>query len=118
MSGAQHQASRVARFRTALVSRYDDGSWREDAICREVDTDLFFPVGSSPRSIETAELAKAICATCPVQVQCLKFAVATNQHYGIWGGCDEEERRVIRRRWRSERLAMTDDGITAQPAAS
>ena len=117
MSGDQDQAYRVARFRSVLVSRYDDGSWREEAACRDVDTELFFPVGSSPRSVEAAEVAKAICATCPAQVECLKFAVATNQQYGIWGGCDEEERRVIRRRWRTERRAMESDDFP-QPAAS
>lgn len=118
MSGAQEQASKVARFRSVLIARYDDGSWREDAACRDVDTELFFPVGSGPRSLETTEIAKAVCAGCPVQVECLKFAVATNQQYGIWGGCDEEERRVLRRRWRSERLGLGSGSDVAQPAAS
>ena len=29
-----------------------------------------------------------------------KFALVTNQEYGVWGGHDEEERRDLRRRWR------------------
>jgi WhiB family redox-sensing transcriptional regulator len=32
-----------------------------------------------------------------VQVECLEFALATNQDSGIWGGTSEEERRAIRR---------------------
>lgn len=119
MSSAQEQASPVARLRAMLVSRYDDGEWREQALCRDVDTEVFFPIGSGPRAMEVADVAKAICATCPVQVQCLRFAVATNQQYGIWGGCDEEERRMIRRRLRSERSAAGAGGpVEPHQAAS
>jgi WhiB family redox-sensing transcriptional regulator len=41
--------------------------------------------------------AKAVCAACPVQIECLTFALETHQAYGIWGGCDEDERRTLRR---------------------
>lgn len=36
-------------------------------------------------------------------MQCLEFALRTNQEYGIWGGKDEDERRVIRRMRRQSR---------------
>jgi WhiB family redox-sensing transcriptional regulator len=32
-----------------------------------------------------------------VRVECLDYAIATNQDSGIWGGLDEEQRRSIRR---------------------
>jgi WhiB family redox-sensing transcriptional regulator len=38
-----------------------------------------------------------VCAECPVQADCLQFALATNQDSGIWGGTTEEDRRKLRR---------------------
>jgi WhiB family redox-sensing transcriptional regulator len=43
------------------------------------------------------EAAKAICATCPVQPECLRYAIETRQEYGIWGGTTEDERRGLRK---------------------
>jgi hypothetical protein len=40
--------------------------------------------------------AKALCATCTVRTECLDFAVASNQDFGVWGGQDEFERRTAR----------------------
>ncbi|MEJ7766147.1 MAG: WhiB family transcriptional regulator [Acidimicrobiales bacterium] len=33
--------------------------------------------------------------------ECLEFAITTNQEYGVWGGHSEEERRIVRRKWRA-----------------
>jgi WhiB family redox-sensing transcriptional regulator len=66
-----------------------------------VDSDLFFPVGVTGPAVDQIAAAKAVCATCPVQSECLEFAIATNQEYGVWGGTSEEERRVLRRAWRA-----------------
>ena len=41
--------------------------------------------------------AKEVCGECPVSMQCLEFALETNQDSGIWGGTSEEERRTMRR---------------------
>lgn len=41
---------------------------------------------------------KAICQTCPVQPECLEYAVANFERFGIWGGLTERERRGIKRR--------------------
>ena len=42
----------------------------------------------------------AACRGCPVRLACLQFALVSNQECGVWGGYDEEERRVLRRQWR------------------
>jgi WhiB family transcriptional regulator, redox-sensing transcriptional regulator len=71
--------------------------WRGAASCKDVDPDLFFPVGVTGPAIEHIASAKAVCAGCPVKEPCLEFALVTNQEYGIWGGASEEERRAMRR---------------------
>jgi WhiB family redox-sensing transcriptional regulator len=66
--------------------------WRLLAACRSTDPDLFFPVSSKGKPVEDAAKAKAVCARCLVQRQCLAFALRTRQAHGIWGGLTEEER--------------------------
>ena len=39
--------------------------------------------------------AKAICGDCPVQVECLDYAVRIREPHGIWGGLNETERRLL-----------------------
>jgi len=74
-----------------------DYSWRSQALCRDTDPDLFFPVGTTGAALVQIEQARAVCRECPVQSDCLDFALATNQDSGIWGGTSEDERRMIRR---------------------
>ncbi|MGW2458012.1 WhiB family transcriptional regulator [Streptomyces sp. NPDC004457] len=74
--------------------------WRERALCRGQDPDLFFPIGnvnSGLVAIQTDE-AKAVCRHCPVRERCLAWAVAADPVEGIWGGTTEGERRAMRRR--------------------
>ena len=76
---------------------WDDAGWRYRAACRDSDPNLFFPVGSTGTALEEIQAAKALCRTCPVQAECLAFALETNQEAGVWGGASEEERRQLRR---------------------
>ncbi|MGH8906947.1 MAG: WhiB family transcriptional regulator [Egibacteraceae bacterium] len=73
------------------------GHWRTKAACLDEDPELFFPIGITGPAIEQAERAKAVCARCPVAAQCLGWALETGQDAGVWGGLDEDERRIIRR---------------------
>ena len=74
-----------------------DYSWRDDALCRDTDPELFFPVGTTGTALVQIERAKQVCDECTVRIDCLDFALTTNQDSGIWGGLSEEERRAIRR---------------------
>ena len=74
-----------------------DYSWRDQALCRDTDPELFFPVGTTGIALVQIERAKQVCGECGVRAECLDFALGTNQDSGIWGGLSEEERRVIRR---------------------
>lgn len=72
-------------------------SWHEQAACRGEDPALFFPVGNAGPAKEQTAQAKAVCAGCPVIVQCREWA-HTHEDTGVWGGEDEYERRAARRR--------------------
>jgi WhiB family transcriptional regulator, redox-sensing transcriptional regulator len=66
--------------------------------CKGMDTNMFFPkVG------ESAEKAKAVCATCPIQEPCREHAIEAEK-WGLWGGLAERERRRIRYQRRREAL--------------
>jgi len=79
---------------------FDERAWRLSAACRDVDPEVFFPVGSTGPAVRKIAEAKAVCRGCPVRLVCLQYALATHQDDGVWGGYDEAERRELRRRWR------------------
>lgn len=67
--------------------------WQERALCAQTDPEAFFPEkGGSTRE------AKRICLTCPVRNECLEYALAHDERFGIWGGLSERERRRLKRR--------------------
>lgn len=71
----------------------DTQSWQERALCAETDPEAFFPEkGGSTRE------AKKICTGCEVKAECLEYALANDERFGIWGGLSERERRRLRRR--------------------
>ena len=70
----------------------EDKSWQDFANCLGVDPDLFFP----ERGASTRE-AKEVCRGCVVREDCLEYALANGEKFGIWGGMSERERRRIRR---------------------
>jgi len=90
-------AVRPQRLHQGPVVGSDRASWRESAACRFLDTELFFPIGKAGRAREEIQRAKEVCASCPVRQACLTFALDTHQAYGIWGGYDEDERRLLLR---------------------
>ncbi|NQW68122.1 MAG: WhiB family transcriptional regulator [Acidimicrobiaceae bacterium] len=74
------------------ASEGDDRAWQDQANCLGVDPDLFFP----ERGASTRE-AKEVCRGCEVRQQCLDYALANGEKFGIWGGLSERERRRLRR---------------------
>jgi WhiB family transcriptional regulator, redox-sensing transcriptional regulator len=77
--------------------------WQDVAACRDSDTSLFFPIGTTGPAVEQIAGAIAICRTCPVQDTCLQYALESNQESGVWGGYAEDERRQLRRKWLADR---------------
>src|SRR5258708_6522462 len=72
--------------------------WRHVAACREVDPELFFPIGNTGPALLQIEEAKQVCHRCTVIEDCLRWAIDSGQDAGIWGGLSEEERRALKRR--------------------
>lgn len=67
-------------------------AWQERALCAQTDPESFFPEkGGSTRE------AKRVCTTCEVRTECLEYALAHDERFGIWGGLSERERRRVRR---------------------
>lgn len=64
--------------------------WMDSALCAQTDPELFFPDKGQP-----SYDAKRVCATCPVRTECLLYALANREEYGIWGGLTARERRAL-----------------------
>lgn len=90
------------------VFQFKPAPWMQQANCRGVDPNVFFPdVG------ESGERAKAICngttgkklrdgtvvqpnPPCPVREECLQYAIDhPGRTAGVWGGLAERERRNV-----------------------
>jgi len=68
-------------------------SWQDRALCAQTDPEAFFPEkGGSTRE------AKKVCTSCDVRSECLEYALAHDERFGIWGGLSERERRKLKRR--------------------
>ena len=76
--------------------------WRDFASCREVGGDIWHPEQGHN---EHVPVAKAICADCPVKLECLEHALTHDEQLGIWGGLSERERRPLHRKAKAARRA-------------
>jgi len=70
--------------------------WQTDAACRGSDTNAYYAESLRGNTrIRQEEAAKRVCAGCPVLANCLRWALKTEEPYGIWGGLNPEERQEI-----------------------
>lgn len=79
-------------------------TWRDDAACREIGTELFFVEGDGPGSLLLRRQAKAFCGSCPVILECREWALSqdltTIREGGILGGMSPRE--LVREKTRRE----------------
>jgi len=57
---------------------------RANAACNDLQgslTGVFFS-----EELQDIAAAKAICATCPVMLECLEGAIGRHEPWGVWGG--------------------------------
>lgn len=78
--------------------------WQDLGACRGASGVDFF-------SEEPAEIgrAKAVCATCPVKVECLEYAKDNGEEDGVWGGLTPHERG--RGTFRSSHTCLSCGGV-------
>jgi WhiB family redox-sensing transcriptional regulator len=68
-------------------------AWQRDALCIEhPEVEFFEARGHSGRA------AKAICAKCLCQADCLGFALDEELESGIWGGTSTRQRKALAER--------------------
>lgn len=94
-SDAARPAPALATVVDIFAAAGDEGplSWQERALCAQTDPEAFFPEkGGSTRE------AKKVCGACDVRSECLDYALANDERFGIWGGLSERERRKLKRR--------------------
>lgn len=72
--------------------------WRHKAACRDVEPELFFPIGTTGPALRQVEEARAVCQRCDVTETCLNWAIETGQDAGVWGAMNEDERRSLKRK--------------------
>ena len=104
---------------------FTDNTWMESAVCRQTDPELWFPERESPSTagvITTIRRAQTVCRSCPVQTECLDYALSNNEKAGIWAGINfgtakarvrEELRRQRNIRVREEFEHGTEAGARA-----
>lgn len=68
--------------------------WHTRAACKGKG-ELFF----NDKKRTSVRKAKELCGACPVQPDCLSYAMR-REDFGVWGGMTQNERRVVRRKSR------------------
>lgn len=82
----------TVRYPTVFLLQLPDFLAGVTPPCRNVDPEIFFPLPT-----QSADDAKAVCHTCPVEAECAQWAIVTGQDYGIYGGLSPEQRKARRR---------------------
>ena len=69
-----------------------DENWKKRAACTGKPYDWFYtdPQGDYGRG-------RAVCTHCPVQSDCLTYALEIGDEQGLWGGMSPTQRDRIRR---------------------
>jgi hypothetical protein len=92
--------------------------WRDNAECRradrDIDPELFHPVGTTGPWVVQIEEAKAVCRSCPVMEECGRWALDRRES-GIWGGMTEQERSAYRRRLQRAAATGTEPATPRTP---
>lgn len=106
MTARRGQRGRQARYRATprddaslaeLLGIAAPPAWMDQAACGEGHPDAWFPEQGEPNTLLHAAYARRICASCPVQAQCLQMAMDNPELEGIWAGTSRSERKLLRR---------------------
>lgn len=91
--------------------------WMDQGSCRDHPQEMFY--GSEDRAnkarhhpnLTVDEVAKArrVCNSCPVQMECLDFAIRNREEFGIWGGSTAGQRRGWIKQFEERHLLLLED---------
>ncbi len=73
----------------------DDIEWMRSASCGGLGVDDFFFPEQGDHNSMIVTLARRICFACPVQLDCLRYAIENSIQHGIWGGFTVDERKLL-----------------------
>jgi WhiB family redox-sensing transcriptional regulator len=68
-----------------------DITWMEDAGCREAEPEQFYYENEQFQR----KLVEQYCKLCLVKNQCLEYALAHEDRFGVWGGTTARQRKEI-----------------------
>ena len=77
-----------------------DSTWMAAGKCRDLPPATFFPSDGLG-----VEMARRVCADCPVRKVCLEYALDHHIEHGVWGGASERTRRRMALHRRDARSA-------------
>ena len=80
-------------------------NWMAQGSCADKPPAFFFPSDGVG-----VEVARRVCASCPVQAPCLDYALDNRIDHGVWGGTSERQRRRI---LKSRRIDVTAEDFAA-----
>ncbi|MEN4399987.1 WhiB family transcriptional regulator [Mycolicibacterium conceptionense] len=80
--------------------------WMDQALCAGRDPEIWFTEKTGIAGRKAVARAAAICAQCPVRLQCRAYADELPATDGVWGG------------WRIKRSARTTIPFSARQAVS
>jgi WhiB family transcriptional regulator, redox-sensing transcriptional regulator len=93
---AQHWSSTAVRAGRDNRSVWDfmpaPEPWMASGLCAQTDPDAWYVEKGG-----NVNPAKRVCLACPVQAECLACALEHDEHFGVWGGKSERERRKLKR---------------------
>jgi len=78
--------------KTLTTQKY---SWRDEALCSDLDPNLFFPKFTGGDSIPNYIAKNLPCARCTVKEECINFADESGEEWGVWGGIYRSPRLKI-----------------------
>lgn len=89
-----------------MLFELNGADWMPLARCRTEPAELFFP--SDGKGVVRA---RQVCALCPVQSECLDYALRNHMEHGVWGGKSERERRALQRQRRLGFLVLPSERV-------
>ncbi len=80
--------------------------WQKQALCRDADPELFTgeDIRSGPLPTRIEKAAIEWCRRCPVQAECLEYALDTesrDMRHGVWGGTTPLQRQRLGKKGRA-----------------